>query len=54
MDKTEALIRQFDEVSRTRTLNEVGDGVDELELLDEGQLDLSIPRSLEALDLADA
>ncbi|KAJ0390952.1 hypothetical protein ATCC90586_012002 [Pythium insidiosum] len=53
VDKTEAIIRQFEEASRTRTLNEATDGAEDMELLmDDALLDVAIPRSLEALDLA--
>ncbi|DBA00743.1 TPA: hypothetical protein N0F65_001214 [Lagenidium giganteum] len=52
-EKAEAIIRQFEEASRTRTMNEAaGDGADEVDIIEEALQDIPIPRSLEALDLA--
>ena len=53
MEKTEAIIRQFEEASRTRTMNDAADGLEEVDpIIEEALLDIPIPRSLEALDLA--
>ncbi|KAF1318951.1 putative protein tyrosine phosphatase, partial [Globisporangium splendens] len=54
VDKTEAIIRQFEEASRSRTMNaDAADGIEEVDpIIEEALLDLPIPRSLEALDLA--
>lgn len=53
MEKTEAIIRQFEEASRSRTLLDAGDGLDEVHpIIEDALLDIPIPRSLEALDLA--
>lgn len=56
-EKTEAILRQFEEASRTRTLlaMDAVDGVEDVEaaLMDEALLDVPlVSRSLEALDLA--
>lgn len=53
VEKTEAIIRQFEEASRTRTMNEAADGLEDVDpIIEEALLDIPIPRSLEALDLA--
>ncbi|TMW68700.1 hypothetical protein Poli38472_006168 [Pythium oligandrum] len=52
VDKTEAIIRQFEEASRSRTMNDGGDGADDADFIDDTHMDIAIPRSLEALDLA--
>lgn len=54
MEKTEAIIRQFDEASRSRAILDAGDGLDEAHpmVLEDALLDMPIPRSLDALDLA--
>lgn len=53
VEKTEAIIRQFEEASRTRTMNDAADGLEEVDpIIEEALLDIPIPRSLEALDLA--
>lgn len=53
MEKTEAIIRQFEEASRSRTMNDATDGIEEVDpIIEEALLDLPMPRSLEALDLA--
>lgn len=52
-DKAEAIMRQFEEASRTRTMNEAAEGLEDVDnAIDDPQQDIPIPRSLEALDLA--
>ena len=53
VEKTEAILRQFEEASRTR-IGEVTEGSEEVETIFEEALlqDLPLTRSLEALDLA--
>lgn len=54
VEKTEAIIRHFEEASRSRALNDAGDGgLEEIHpIIEDALLDVPIPRSLEALDLA--
>ncbi|TYZ62288.1 hypothetical protein PybrP1_006969 [[Pythium] brassicae (nom. inval.)] len=49
VEKTEAIIRQFDEASRSRALLDAGDGLDEVHpmVLEDALLDIPIPRSAE-------
>jgi hypothetical protein len=46
------MIRQFEEASRSRALNENIDGGEEVDAIEDALLDIPIPRALEALDLA--
>ncbi|RLN36841.1 hypothetical protein BBJ28_00004597 [Nothophytophthora sp. Chile5] len=54
VEKTEAILRQFEEASRNRTLiSDAVEGNEEVEtIIEEALLDLPVTRSLEALDLA--
>ncbi|GMF23946.1 unnamed protein product [Phytophthora lilii] len=52
VEKTEAILRQFEEASRNR-IGEVVEGIEEVEtIIEEALQDLPLTRSLEALDLA--
>ncbi|RLN71612.1 hypothetical protein BBJ28_00007492 [Nothophytophthora sp. Chile5] len=54
VEKTEAILRQFEEASRNRALiSDAVEGNEEVEtIIEEALLDLPVTRSLEALDLA--